>query len=86
MVDDGPWVVHTDDALGCLLNRLWGIPGLIDVSRREPLQFGQVSPETYTPDNPSEHQTLLQRVKGILSQEEATMASGQRAGLHPYLM
>lgn len=46
MVDDGPGVVHTNDALGCLLNGLRGIPGLIDVSRGEPFQYGQVAPET----------------------------------------
>lgn len=52
VIDDGPWVVHADDTLGGLLDRLWGVPGLVDVSRGEPFQFGQVSPET---DNASAH-------------------------------
>lgn len=48
MVDDGSRVVYANDAFGSLLNRLRGIPGLIDVARGEPFQFGQVSPETHT--------------------------------------
>lgn len=55
MVDNGPGVVHTNDALGCLLNGLWSIPGLIDVSRGESFQYRQVSPETHTSDSQSAH-------------------------------
>lgn len=84
VVDDGPGVVHANDALGCLLNGLWGIPGLVDVPGGEPFQFGQVSPETHPPDNLSARWEPPSKAKSISPEEEAAVV--RKPALHPHLM
>lgn len=46
VVDHGLGVVYSHDAVGCLLDRLWGSPRLIDVSVGIVLQLRNVAPRT----------------------------------------
>lgn len=84
VVDDGPGVVHANDALGCLLNGLWGVPGLIDVPGGEPFQFGQVSPETHPPDDLSARREPPPKANCFSPKEEAAVV--RVPALHPHLM
>lgn len=44
VVHHGLWVMHANDALGCLLHALRGVPGVVDVLGGVSSQDGQVAP------------------------------------------
>lgn len=45
MVHHGLGIVDPDDALGCLLHILRGVPGVVDILGRKAPQNRQVTPE-----------------------------------------
>lgn len=45
VVDHRFGVIHSHHAVGCLLDRLRGVPRLIDVPVRVVLQYGDVTPD-----------------------------------------